>query len=330
MTTKRKSILSNLRFFMGKHMKSKVFFNLKTYLLCVCISHALPALSSDIEMNNDKVLLTVGAVSITSSEVIAYMRDRLNAGTTEEAIYSSNGLRQSIENVMVFKVLAKQAEDAGIKFDEQMEQELALHKQKLLSQALLREEVRKQAENTNWELLAKEEYLADPDQFKRSEEVTVSHILVETKNRSEEAANNLITKIQEQIKSGEDFGELASLYSDDPSVKTNRGNLGSFPRGKMVREFDRVAFSMQNVGDISEPVRTQFGFHILKLEDKTPARNRSFDEVKTSLIAQQKRIFPDRVRDSMQKNARAETIKMNEDALHELEDLLKKQTLSRN
>lgn len=82
-----------------------------------------------------------------------------------------------------------------------------------------------------------------------------SHILVE----KEEEAKDLLKK----IKAGEDFSELAKKYSKDPGSAAQGGNLGVFPKGMMVPEFEEVAFSLKS-GEISQPVKTQFGYHIIK------------------------------------------------------------------
>ncbi|WP_073150898.1 peptidylprolyl isomerase [Paramaledivibacter caminithermalis] len=90
-------------------------------------------------------------------------------------------------------------------------------------------------------------------------QVSAKHILV----KDEELAKEIINK----IKAGGDFTELAKENSKDPSVKDNNGDLGYFPRGAMVKQFEEAAFSM-NVGEISDPVKTDYGYHIIKLEGK--------------------------------------------------------------
>ncbi len=106
------------------------------------------------------------------------------------------------------------------------------------------------------------------------EEVNADHILVKT----EEEAKAL----RERVLKGEDFNKLASELSTDPSAKENKGNLGFFSRGAMVPEFETAAFNMK-AGEISQPVKTDYGFHIIKVLEKKTA---TFEDVKDSIIEQ--------------------------------------------
>ena len=87
-------------------------------------------------------------------------------------------------------------------------------------------------------------------------EVRASHILVQTKEQAEEILN--------EIKSGKDFGEIAAEVSLCPS-KRDGGDLGFFGRGMMVKPFEDAVFELAEIGDVSEPVETQFGWHLIKL-----------------------------------------------------------------
>ncbi|MBQ7398948.1 MAG: peptidylprolyl isomerase [Clostridia bacterium] len=121
------------------------------------------------------------------------------------------------------------------------------------------------------------------DKFQKGESVNASHILVD----SEDKANELLSKIN----AGEiSFEDAARENSTCPS-KENGGNLGEFTRGQMVPEFDEAVFSME-VGAVSTPVKTQFGYHLIKLVSKSEASTYDFDEIKgqlTEMVNQEKR-----------------------------------------
>ena len=112
------------------------------------------------------------------------------------------------------------------------------------------------------------------DEFKSPETVTASHILIEDEAK--------IKEVYEDIKAGKiTFEDAAKEFSTCPSGKQG-GSLGEFTRGQMVPEFENAAFSME-VGAISEPVKTQFGFHLIKLEAKEAAGELPFEQVANEL-----------------------------------------------
>ncbi|WP_223814676.1 peptidylprolyl isomerase [Thermoanaerobacterium thermosaccharolyticum] len=111
------------------------------------------------------------------------------------------------------------------------------------------------------------------DNKSQFEVVKASHILVS----DEKTAN----EIYDKLKNGANFAELAKQYSIDTSTKDNGGELGEFPRGTMVQEFEDAAFALKP-GEISKPVKTQYGYHIIKSEGKSI---KSFNDVKSSIIS---------------------------------------------
>jgi peptidyl-prolyl cis-trans isomerase D len=103
----------------------------------------------------------------------------------------------------------------------------------------------------------------------KAEEVTARHILIKTDNKSEAEAKTQIEKIAKEVNAA-NFAKTADKYTEDPSGKGKGGSLGSFARGAMVPEFENVAFT-QKVGTVSAPVKTNFGYHLILTEKKTPA-----------------------------------------------------------
>lgn len=121
-------------------------------------------------------------------------------------------------------------------------------------------------------------------------EVEVSHIMIRTGgDRDENASRNLIFEIYDQLKGGVSWEELCSQYSEDGNSKNNGGRLRPFGVGAMAAapEFDAVAFSLQTPGEISDPFKTAFGWHIVRLERKIPLP--SFEELSVSLKARVQR-----------------------------------------
>jgi peptidyl-prolyl cis-trans isomerase D len=124
-------------------------------------------------------------------------------------------------------------------------------------------------------------------QFQVKEQVKVRHILIAVPagadSKTDSAAKAKADDLLKQIKSGADFAELASKNSDDPGSKTQGGELGWLDRGRTVPEFDKVAFSLAP-GQTSDVIKTQFGYHILQVEDKKTAHLRPLSEVKAEIV----------------------------------------------
>lgn len=112
------------------------------------------------------------------------------------------------------------------------------------------------------------------DTFKQEEQVKASHILVETEETAKE--------VKEKLAGGADFAELAKEYSIDKSNSEKGGQLGFFGRGAMVQEFEEAAFSLE-LNTISEPVKTNLGYHIIKVEDKTEEKEANYEESKDKI-----------------------------------------------
>jgi len=110
--------------------------------------------------------------------------------------------------------------------------------------------------------------------FDEPEQVEASHILVEDESTA--------SKVAEKLEAGGDFAKLAAEYSTDTSNAENGGELGFFAKGDMVEEFEKTAFSME-VGTISDPVKTEFGYHIIKVTDKKEAKEAVFEDHKEDI-----------------------------------------------
>ena len=126
-------------------------------------------------------------------------------------------------------------------------------------------------------------YNSNIQQFQTPEQVRASHILLKTEGKDEAAVRKQAEDVLKQVKApGADFAALAKKYSEDDGSKVNGGDLDYFPKGRMVPEFEQAAFTMQP-GQISDLVKSQFGFHIIKVVDKKAAATRTLDEVRSQI-----------------------------------------------
>jgi peptidyl-prolyl cis-trans isomerase D len=131
-----------------------------------------------------------------------------------------------------------------------------------------------------------EKYYRDNEpQWATPAQVRASHILLETEGKDEAAVRARAEALLKQIKAGADFAALANKESEDEVSNTKGGDLDFFGRGRMVKEFEDVAFSLP-VGQVSDVVKSSFGFHIIKVTDKKPESRKSLDEVRQQITDQ--------------------------------------------
>ena len=135
---------------------------------------------------------------------------------------------------------------------------------------------------------AQDFFTKNPQQFEKPEQVRASHILISVaKDATPEVVaekQKAVDAIAARVKAGEAFDKLAAELSEDPSAKQNSGDLNFFSREQMVPEFSQAAFGMKK-GDVSAPVRSQFGFHIINVTDRKDAEKMTLDSVKPQLLA---------------------------------------------
>jgi parvulin-like peptidyl-prolyl isomerase len=178
--------------------------------------------------------------------------------------------------------LKKQIEAAGETIDK-VKKGLREH---LAEEHWLDDQIKDKANVTDAD--AEDFYKKNPEQFKEPEQVRASHILVKVE---EDAKPEVVAEkqkaaqtIADRVKKGENFGKLAEELSEDPSAKQNKGDLNFFTKEKMVPEFANAAFAMKK-DEISAPVRSQFGFHIIKVTDRKDAETVSLEKAKPQLLA---------------------------------------------
>ena len=154
---------------------------------------------------------------------------------------------------------------------------------------LLVESAKVRAKTVAPESQLRAEYESRKATFAVPEQVVAAHILVKVEEgkgaEADAAAKARADKLAERAKKGEDFAKLANENTDDPSGKGNGGQLPPFSKGQMVPEFDDAVFSMAP-GEIRGPIKTQFGYHVIKLISKIPAHSKTFEEARPQLTTE--------------------------------------------
>lgn len=193
----------------------------------------------------------------------------------------ANAVSQVSSNLYVRRMMAAQAREAGLDKDPKLAAAIRIVQDKVLSDAWLE---RIDASVTNNEAaidsITRDIYRANPERFKHGGQVHVSHILIQgNTDESRERAEKLLA----ELKAGAKFDDMAKEQSQDPGSAQRGGDLGWFEKGRMVPEFEEAAFALKKPGELSGLVKTQFGYHILKLDERREPGVSTFIEVRDNL-----------------------------------------------
>jgi peptidyl-prolyl cis-trans isomerase C len=215
-------------------------------------------------MMDNKVLAVVNGREITQSELNAaasrFPQDKRGFFMTEE------GRKQLLEQMIAWELLSNYAVESGVEETEEFKIQLDEARRAILTQSAIQNAISSVSIN---EEEIKEYYNENKEAFNEGEQVSARHILVDSLDKAQE--------IVEKINDGMTFSDAARIFSSCPS-KEQGGSLGYFGRGMMVPEFEDAAFTLEK-GVISQPVKTQFGYHIIVVDDKVDAEAKPFDEV---------------------------------------------------
>jgi peptidyl-prolyl cis-trans isomerase C len=225
---------------------------------------------------SDPVIAKVNGVEIRQSDLnIAEEDIGRDMPANDEA-----GKRDYLVNYLTdLLLIAKAAEAKKIPDSAEFKQRLAFVRNKTLMETVLAQE----SKTAVTEPALRKIYDDATKTMGGQQEVHARHILFRVNDPNDQAASKAaedkVKNTIERIKKGEDFGTLAKALTEDPSGKQDGGDLGYFTRDQMVPEFSEVAFGLEK-GQVSAPIKTQFGWHVLKVEDKRTRQPPPFDQVR--------------------------------------------------
>ena len=219
-------------------------------------------------MSNEKVLASVMGKVITQADVEEFID---NLGQRGENYRNLQGYAIILYELINQKLLLLDASRNFYEADPVFKAELNKAKESLLVSFAIQKAVEKV---TVTDAEAKTYYDSNKDQFVTGVTVNASHILVD----NEDSAKDILAKLQNNEIS---FEDAAKQFSKCPSAERG-GNLGDFGKGQMVPEFDEACFSME-VGELKGPVKTDFGYHVIKLNAKNESKTIAFEEIKQQI-----------------------------------------------
>jgi len=190
---------------------------------------------------------------------------------TQEHYKTEEGKKQFLDQIINFELIYNYAIDNDMKNDPEYIEQVRLIEKDVLIQIGVKN-IMADVDITEEEI--QKYYEDNSEMFKSEETASAKHILVDTLEQMQE--------IKSEITNGMSFEEAAQKYSKCPSAAQG-GSLGSFTRGRMVPEFEKAAFELQ-VGEISEPVKTQFGYHLIQLDEKSTEDAKSLEESRNMIV----------------------------------------------
>ncbi|MBD9413973.1 peptidylprolyl isomerase [Pseudomonas sp. PDM16] len=273
-------------------------------------------LFSSLHASAAQVLLERQGIRVTDEELERFALGAVPVEQRDAWKKNEKAGRELLAELFLMKVLAAEAVEEKLDSRADVKAGLENGRLRLLAQARL-QQVAETSELPDLEALAKEDYVTNRDRYKTPELVDASHILIAVnETRTDAQALARAKEVLSKLKAGENFSTLAAEYSDDPSAKSNGGGLGYFPKGQMVKGFEDAAFAMTKVGSLSEPVKTQFGYHIIRYDGRRPAETPSFEQLKPQLVEAAKAKAIQQARSQKVESVRmASDIKVNESAV---------------
>ncbi|MDD2852421.1 MAG: peptidylprolyl isomerase [Desulfuromonadaceae bacterium] len=250
-----------------------------------------------------KVIAEVNGSSITTGD---FDRELKNLPEYLKTMANTpQGRKEMLDTMVIRELILQQASKEGLDKGAEIEEKLQELKKRLVVESFLKKKVEAESKVSDEDL--KKFYEQNKDKFKSGDQIKASHILV----KSEKEAKDILA----QLKSGASFEELAKKSSVDSSAAKG-GDLGWFGKGNMVPAFEKAAFAL-NEGQISGVVKSDFGFHIIKLTGKRAAGVRPFEEVKEQIKGaimptKQQEIFQ-KIKEELKKTA---NISIKEDVLN--------------
>ena len=216
-----------------------------------------------------EVVATYKGREITSADLVKEL-ERLPA-PSRVYLTQPERRKQFVENLIMNDLLFREGEREGIQNDPEIERQVADLRKRLVVQRVMRQY---QTPPTITDAEVQAYYDANPNLYSTTQ-VAASHILV----KDEETAKQIRAELEQHP---DRFAALATEKSTDTGSAKKGGELGLFGQGRMVPEFDKVAFSLK-VGEISQPVKTRYGYHIIKVTERKEGERKPFDQVKEQI-----------------------------------------------
>jgi len=239
-------------------------------------------------------VVRMGDVVISHADLDAHLSGLPEADRTQ-AVSSVERIDKLLQSLLLRKALYNAALEDGLNSDDSVAAVAATR----AMQALADEQMRRHVETRlldDYETQARELYQADPQQFSNDGGYDFTHVLIGTAEREEAEAMRLILDLHERVQQGESLDALASEYSDDEASRDKGGSYENHSLNRLDRNFARALAALENPGDVTGPVRSRFGWHLIRLDGRNEGGTPEWEDVKEQAKALAKKQHAERIR----------------------------------
>lgn len=255
---------------------------------------AKPAATAPAALTDETVLISNSRATVTKADYDGELL-RVPADLRPGFGVDPNRVSTLVNNLRTTKTLAAEARALGIDKERDTQRRIASETDRLLATFLLErfdaEAGREFDARSGTDQVARERYLVNKAKYQMPEQVSATHILFEVPKHSSDEAKKLAQDARARIVAGADMNVVAREISEDPSAKRNDGRLDWFGRDRMDPAFTQAVFALGKVGDVSEPVQTRFGWHVVRLDGRRGGGPRPYDEVKPEIVAELRKAY---------------------------------------
>lgn len=241
-------------------------------------------------------VVRMNEVILTHAELDAYL-GRLPEEDRPQAVSSMERIDKLLQNLLLQKALYEAGKDSDLLDDPT----LTFRALYAVADILAKETMNRRVEARlldSYDQRAKELFLANSDQFRPSPTYSFTHILVSTTDRSESDAMRQILEVHEKFHEGQPLDELVNAYSEDGASAKSGGKYVRRSLDQLDRNFARALQELESPGDVSGPVRSRFGWHIIRLDERHQPGNAKWEDIREEAVAKARRQHEKRIRET--------------------------------
>ena len=248
---------------------------------------------------DDAVVFDFDDVEVTEQDLVEYLTERLLPEAYEKALTRPGAVSQAVGNIFIVRRAARAAREMGLVQSSSEAWEAQDAVDRYAVEQLVARETDLRMSSTDWDALAKEQYIATLEQQGAARTVAVSHILIRSAERDFNEIVSRVAAVESMLAEGRAFEDVAREMSEDSSAELNGGSLGYISRGQTDPLFETVAFAMTDIGAVSAPTLSSFGVHFIRLDGERQSEAPQFEERRPFLIKALKKQASANVRPSL-------------------------------